>query len=119
MVVYRPSNEKNSALLNLIGQARQDYERRFTYTKPINANGSLYLPRIVLIQGLCAITMSAEEDHAKARKKANNAYEALIDTVYVQRGATAFGGMKPLSHQHLFYITNWAAEKRRQDKVAQ
>lgn len=78
----------------------------------LNLNKDQYLPKIIIIPKAGVITVGAN------RKVAENAYAALLDTVYIMRGAEAFGGMKPLSPKHQYYINNWAAEKRRAAKAS-
>ena len=87
-----------------LGQYKEKY-------KELSLSHKGYLPKIIIIPGLCVITIGESE------KQADNAYAALLDTSYILSGAEAFGGMKPLSDKHLFYITNWAAEQRR-EKIA-
>ncbi|MFC1543588.1 hypothetical protein ACFL4K_03505, partial [Candidatus Neomarinimicrobiota bacterium] len=78
----------------------------------MNINEEPYLPKIILIPKAGVITVGAN------KKVAENAYAALLDTVYIMRGAEAFGGMKSLSLRHQYYINNWAAEKRRAVKAS-
>ena len=108
MVVNRVKGDPTSNLRKRIEAAKERYVEDH---KNIRLDGSPYLPRIVLIPGLCSFTIGEDS------KKCHKAYAALLDTVYVMRGAEAFGGMKPLSPKHLFYITNWGAEKRRAQRV--
>jgi len=108
MVVDFKPGDNASTLRKKTAEAKEQYIRRYRHKLPLNLDRSIYLPRIVLIPGVCAVTMGESE------KQATNAYAALVDTVYVMRGAEAFGGMKPLSYKHLFYITNWRAEARRE-----
>ncbi len=111
MVVDFESSEGVAKLKDRIDKAREEYIRKYTQDFPLNANKSEYLPKIILIPGVCAITLGDKDKNPE--KQANNAYAALLDTIYLMRQAEAFGGMKPLSYRHLYYITNWGAEERR------
>ena len=84
------------------------YQKRFTVDEKMNYDGAPYMPRIVLVPKVCAITVGKTQDEAQ------RAYEALLDTVYVMRGAEAFGGMIPNPHKLLVYTHRWKAEARRQ-----
>lgn len=107
MIVRVKPSEGISKLKDSIKKAKEDYIRQYTEATPLNADKSIYLPKIVLVEGICAVTMGQN------LKQVKNAYASLLDTVYVMHMAQAFGGMKPLSYKHLYYINNWGAEKRR------
>ncbi len=100
---------EKSNIKDKIFEAKARYQNIFN---PININNEPYIPKIIIIPKAGIITMG------RNRKVAENAYTALLDTVYIMRGAEAFGGMKPLSMKHLFFLNNWAAEKRREKRAS-
>ena len=111
MVAYLGEEVQRQKLEDALYDAAEAYVRRWT-TDPINVDRSVYRPKVVLIQGVGALTLGDTE------KVADNAHAGLLDTAYVMRYAEAFGGAKPLSRGHQYYVNNWGQEHRRAGMVA-